>query len=486
MAYIKGTPRDQMQLTLTHLEDVVAPDNPVRVIDAFVESLDLKQMGFRHTDPHVVGHPSYDPKDKLKLYLYGYVNRIRSSRRLEAEAKRNLETKWLLKNLTPDFKTIADFRRDHPAQLKEVYRQFVKLLDDLGLIGKETVAIDGTKMKASNAKKNNHNAKSLARKRKYHDKKINEYLKDLDQNDEQEDAQPRKSAEEIKDIVKKLKERRAKIEELEHTMKETGQTEISTTDPDARLMNNGKNALEVCYNVQTAVDDKHNLVVDYRITNQASDQGQLAPMASRMKKLFGKRYVLLADKGYYQASDLKECAKEDITTYVAKQAHASPTGNPDYARENFTYNRETNTYTCPAGQELHQGRKRSEKGRLVGWDYKNLKACRACEDRSQCTKSKQGRTIHRHADQDFLDQIDRATQENKHIYRKRQMMVEHPYGTIKGAWGADYFLVRGLKAVGGEAALLFTAYNLVRVVNILGVTKLLELLKAKRVHLALG
>jgi len=486
MAYIKGTPRDQMQLIFTHLEDLVAPNNLVRVIDAFVESLDLKQMGFRHTDPHVVGHPSYDPKDKLKLYLYGYINRVRSSRRLEAEATRNLEARWLLKELVPDFKTIADFRRDHPSQLKEVYHQFVGFMDELGLIGKETVSIDGTKIKASNSKKNNHNPKSLERKRKYHDKKINDYLKDLDENDEQEDTQPRKSAEEIQEIVRKLKERKAKIETLEQAMKETGQTEISTTDPDARLMNNGKNAMEVCYNVQTAVDDKHKLVVDYHVTNQASDQGQMAPMAKGVKKLFGKRFILLADKGYYQAKDLKECVEEDITPYVAKQDHASPTGNPDYAKEKFTYNQDTNTYTCPAGQELRQGRRRSEKGQLTGWDYKNFKACQACEERSKCTKAQRGRTVHRHVDQDFLDHIDKATEENKDIYRKRQMMVEHPYGTIKGAWGANYFLVRGLKAVGGEAALLFTAYNLVRVVNILGVEKILEKLKAKRLQLELG
>lgn len=486
MAYIKGTPRDQMQLIFTHLEDLVAPDNSVRVIDAFVESLDLKQMGFKHTDPHVVGHPSYDPKDNLKLYLYGYMNRVRSTRRLEAEAIKNLEVRWLLKELAPDFKTIADFRRDHPDQLKEVSRQFVDFMDELGLIGKETVSVDGTKIKASNSKKNNHNAKSLERKRKYHDNKISEYLKELDQNDEMEDSQPRKSAEEIQEIVRKLKKRKAKIETLEKTMKETGQTEISTTDPDARLMNNGKNALEVCYNVQTAVDAKHKLIVDVHVTNQASDQGQLSPTARRVKKFFGKRYILLADKGYYQAADLKECAKEDITTYVAKQSHASPTGNSDYAKENFTYNADTNAYICPAGQELHQGRRRSEKGTLIGWDYKNFKACQACEERSKCTKAKRGRTITRHVDQDFLDQIDKVTEENKDIYRQRQTMVEHPYGTIKGAWGADHFLVRGLKAVGGEAALLCTAYNLVRVINILGVEKILEKLQAKRLQLELG
>ena len=486
MAYIKGTPREQQQMLPSYVEDYVSEDNPVRVIDAFVESLDLKQLGFRHTDPTAVGHPSYDPKDKLKLYLYGYMNRIRSSRRLETETQRNLELKWLLKNVTPDFKTIADFRRDHKKELDKVFREFNRFAETLGLIGKQIIAIDGTKIKASNSRKNNYNARKLDQKIKRLDEKIDEYLKELDENDEREADTPRKSAEEIKDIVRKLRERKLTFQETKQRMKDTGQTEISTTDPDARMMSNNNNTVDISYNIQTAVDAKHKLIIDYKVINQPNDQGQLAVMGRRVKKILGKTFTLLADKGYYQAADLKKCARQGLTTYITKQTFATKTGDPDFFPNKFRYNPARGTYTCPAGQELFPGRSRSHQGKITGRDYRHMRACNMCSVRERCTTSKRGRTIMRGIDQDFLDQIDRKTKENQPIYQTRQMIVEHPYGTIKAEWGAYYFLTRGLRAVSAEMALVFTAYNIRRVINIVGVRKILEILQTQTHQPELG
>ena len=349
----------------------------------------------------------------------------------------------------------------------------------MGLIGKQIIAIDGTKVKASNSRKNNYNAKKLDQKIKRLNDKIDTYLKELDENDELESDAPRKSAEEIKDIVNKLRERKLICQEAKQKMKDNGQKEVSTTDPDARMMSNNNNNVDINYNIQTAVDKKHKLIIDYKVINKPNDQGQLSVMGRRVKKILGKTYILLADKGYYQATDLKKCAEHGLTTYVTQQTFAAKTGDPDFAKNKFRYNPAKDTYTCPAGQELFPGRFRYQQGKKIGRDYSNMQACNRCSIRERCTTAKRGRSVMRAYDQDFLDQIDQQTKDNLHIYRTRQMIVEHPYGTIKFSWGAYYFLTRGLRSVSAEMALVFTAYNMKRAINIVGVRKILEILQTQ-------
>jgi transposase len=280
MAYIAGEDRNQIILFPEAVDDYIATDNPVRVVEAFVNSLDMQELGFQRAEPNKTGRPSYDPRDLLKLYLYGYLNRIRSSRRLESEAGRNLELYWLLKKLKPDFKTIADFRKDNTKALKEVFKQFVLLCKNWGLYGKEIIAVDGSKFRASNSKRNNFSQKKIQRHLKYIDEKINGYLNELDSNDQEEADIHVPNAEEIQKRIEELKSRKEKYKSMQHQMEETGATEISITDPDARLMSVNNNGVEVSYNVQTAVDQKHKLMVESEVINNPSDQGQLSNIAN--------------------------------------------------------------------------------------------------------------------------------------------------------------------------------------------------------------
>lgn len=473
MPYIRGEDRNQITLFPDAIDDYITPDNPVRVIQAFVDSLNMEKLGFERTVPNGIGRPSYDPRDLLKLYLYGYLNRIRSSRRLELEARRNLELMWLLCKLKPDFKTIADFRKDNPKALKSTFQQFTLLCKEWELYGGEVVAVDGSKFRASNSKRNNFSIKKIQRHLKYIDEKISAYLKELDDNDKQETDVHVPTAEEIKERIAELEKRKAEYEKLQREMEDKGAAEISTTDPDARLMAVNNNGVDVCYNVQTAVDQKNKLVVDYEVITTPSDQGQLSEMAGRAKEVLGVNKIkALADKGYYNTTDLKKCEVEGIITYVAKQRFPGGAPDPKFCVEHFQYDAKQNVYICPAGQLLHPGRIKKVHGTSYRV-YKNPRACKACQFKNQCTRSKEGRSISRNLDQAFLDEVDQRTRENKELYLQRQMIVEHPFGTIKRIWGYSYFLTRGLKAVKTEAALSFLAYNFRRVINILGVEEML-------------
>ncbi len=463
------------------IDDYITEENPVRVIDAFVETLDLKALGFKRTDPNTVGHPSYDPKDPLKLYIYGYLNRIRSSRKLEDEAIRNIEVIWLLKKLRPDFKTIADFRKDNKKALKQVFREFTKLCDEWNLFGKELVAIDGSKFRACNSKKNNYSVKKLDRHIKYIEEKIDKYVKELDKEDEIESSDRKPNSKEIAKRLKELNERKDKYQGYKEELRKTGKNEVSTTDQDARLMNNNNNSVDVNYNVQTTVDGKHKLIVDFKVTQSPNDLGELDNMALRAKKLFkGKEFEVLADKGYYVAKDIKKCVDNGITPYVTKQGHSNGTGDKDFYGDKFTYNKDRKIYICPAGKELSYSRTRKKKGKIIGYDYKNYSACKDCEYKSRCTKSVKGRIIFRHVDQDFLDTIDLATELNMEKYRLRQTIVEHPFGTIKRSWGAYYFLTKRKVSVSAEISLSCLSYNLKRTISILGVKEMLRKLEEIR------
>jgi len=481
MPYVKGVDRNQATLFPESIEDYITSDNPVRVIDAYVGQLDMGTLKFNFATAPSVGRPPYDPRIMLKLYLYGYLNRARSSRRLEHEAKRNVELLWLLEKQAPDFKTIADFRKNNKKAIKEIFKDFVRLCKEWDLFGKETLAVDGTKFKASNSKKNNFSKKKLERHKKYIDEKIDRYLEELDENDEleKEDRQP--SAEELKKRIEELKRRKTRFEDLEKELEISGQSEVSTVDPDARLMNNNNNTVDVAYNVQTSVDHKHKLICDFEVTNEPNDLGQLSPMALRAKQILEVEELdVLADKGYYETQCLKTCVENKIRPYVSKQKRANRTGDKDFYAENFSYDKQKDVYICPAGEELKQARTRTtKKNGLVGYDYRNFKACQACKEKARCSSSAKGRSIYRCKDQDFLDSVGLKSKEDFARYKQRQMIVEHPFGTIKRWWDGGYFLTRGLGNVSTETAITYTAYNFKRVVNILGVEEMVKRLQER-------
>lgn len=482
MGYIEGHDRNQITLFPDSIDDYISEDNSVRLIDEYIDQLDMVLLGFKRAVPARIGRPPYDPRDLLKLYIYGYLNRVRSSRRLEQEASRNLEVIWLLKKLKPDFKTIADFRKDNKKALKAVYRNFTRLCDSWKLFGKEMIAIDGTKFRASNSKKNNFSEKKLKRKLKYIDERIDKYLQELDEADALEDTVDHKpDADEIKRRLKELRERKQTYESYQKQMEKTGENEISTVDPDARLMANNNNNVDVSYNVQAAVDSKHKLIVDFKVTQKPADQGELGNMSLRAKEILGvDKLEVLADKGYYKVEDIRECLENGITPYVAKQTFSSRTGIKEFYPDKFTYDKEKDVYICPAGQELSRFRIRKTKGKIVGYDYLNPEVCGQCPFKTQCTKSAKGRSIFRHKDQDLLDPHDVKIGDNKEKYRLRQMIVEHPFGTIKRTWGAYYFLTRRLPSVTAEMSLTCLAYNLKRAINILGVKEMIKRLGENR------
>jgi transposase len=480
MGYKEGQDRNQIILFPESIDDYVKEDSTVRVIDEYVEQLDVEELGFKKAICALTGRPPYSPKDLLKLYLYGYLNRIRSSRRLEQEAVRNIEVIWLLKKLKPDFKTIADFRKDNKKALKAVFREFTKLCNEWELFGKELIAVDGSKFRACNSKRNNFSVKKLERHIKYIDEKIDNYMQELDKGDTDEACDRKPDAAEIKKRLHELKNRKEKYEKYGKRLEEKGQNEISTTDPDARLMCNNNNNVDVSYNVQTTVDAEHKLIVDFKVSQKPNDLGELDNMALRAKKLFeGKDFEVLADKGYYKAEDLKKCVDNGITPYVTKQIYSNGTGDKDFYTDQFKYDKRK-VYICPAGKELHYHRERKKAKKVIGYEHRNYEACKNCEFKDRCTKSEKGRTICRHVDQDFLDTIDLATELNMDKYRLRQTIVEHPFGTIKRTWGAYYFLTKRKVSVSAEISISFLVYNLKRVMSILGNEEILKRLRERR------
>jgi transposase len=481
MGYIEGEDRNQIILFPESINEYVSSNNAIRIIDEYIQQLDLESLDFKRAVNPSLGRPPYHPKDMLKLYLYGYLNHIRSSRRLEQEAIRNLEVIWLLKKLKPDFKTIADFRKDNKQALKKVFRDFTRLCDEWELFGKELIAIDGSKFRACNAKKNNYSTKKLERHLKYLDEKIEGYLQELDDHDQIESPDRKPNTKEITERIQQLKDRKEKYESYQRKLKQSGENEISTTDLDARLMANNNNNVEVSYNVQTTVDAKHKLIADFKVTQKPNDLGQLASMALRVKKLFkNQTFEVLADKGYYKAKDLKKCTENGIAVYITKQTHANGTKDQAFYPDQFKYDSTKNVYLCPAGEELHYYRARKRDGKIIGYEYRDDTACKKCELKARCTRVQKGRSICRHVDQDFLDRIDSQTKRNMEKYKLRQMIVEHPFGTIKRGWGAYYFLTRRKASVSAEISLSFLAYNLKRVINILGTEEILRRLKQRR------
>lgn len=483
MAYIQGYNRNQAQMLPDYLENYIDEENSTRVIDAFVEQINIRKYNFTKINKGGRGAPSYNPKDMLKLYLYGYMNGIRSSRKLEKSTYNNIEVMWLICKIHPDFKTIADFRKENKKQLKEIFKEFNLLCKEWSLFGAVLIAVDGTKLRADNSKKNNYNQKKIDRQLKYIDEKVSEYLKALESEDKEVEVEikPKYSMEELKERIKKLKERKEFYETLDKQLKDNDINEISTTDPDARMMDNKKNGLEVNYNVQIAADSKNKLIIETEVTNSPCDQGHLNSMVQASKEELGlsekDKIEVLADKGYYQAEDLIKCEENGTITYVTHQVYSNATGDSNYYSNKFKYDSKEDIYICPEGQSLYRINHKTAFPAQI--KYKNLNACKNCPQKEKCTKSSKGRVINRSKHQDFLDIVDERTLENIDKYRQRQMLVEHQFGTVKRAMNAGYFLTRGLESVRAEAALIFLAYNMKRVINIIGVKGIIERIKAR-------
>jgi transposase/ElaB/YqjD/DUF883 family membrane-anchored ribosome-binding protein len=477
MQHIEGLDRDQLTLFPEALDDYITEDNPVRFLDAFVDTLNFASMGFRHAMLRETGRPPYHPADMLKLYVYGYLNRVRSSRQLEKEAGRNVEVMWLLKRLTPDYKTIADFRRDNREAIRRICREFTFFCRRLDLFGGELVAIDGSKFKAQNSKGRNFTQAKLKRQIRRLDQKIDEYLEELDQADEQEKDVRQPSAQELREKIEAMKQRRARLGAIQDELKESDQSQISLTDPDSRSMPvGGGEAAVVGYNVQLSVDAKHKLIVDHDVTNEVTDFGLLSRMAKRCKEALGVTEIeVVADMGYYDGLQVKECLQEGITPYIPKANTSANRKRGLFTKQDFRYDPDQECYRCPAGQALGYRFTTVEQEREIRY-YANPAACHPCPLKAQCTRNKGGRRITRWVDEHLLEAMQQRVQAKPGKVGLRKQLAEHPFGTIKHAMNQGYFLLRGLEKVRAEMALTVMAYDLKRAIKILGVRRMVEAL----------
>ena len=463
--HVQGQNRDQATLFPERLDDLIDEDNAVRVIDAFVDSLDLKALGFARIEVKETGRPPYHPGDLLKLYLYGYMYRIRSCRRLERECHKNIEVLWLLNRLAPDFKTIANFRVDNRAALLRVCAAFVQFCRSQSLYGGDTVAIDGSKFTADNAPSRVLRRKDMAKELNRLDTKIAAWLDELD--DDDEDDPP--SGGNTRAVLAALEAERDSLTEQIQSLDEKRLQIQPQTDPDARVMRHGR----IGYNVQTAVDGKHYLIVDVNVVQSTVDQDQLYRMARRSQRQLGeKRLRVLADAGYSSGRQLERCQAHGIRPYVPVNRSLNNHGGGQlFDKSAFTYRPESDDYACPAGEILAK-KTRSTKNRLYLY---TSAACRECRLKPQCTSGQQ-RWVSRHFEEDILNEVADRIDANPLMMRRRKAMVEHPFGTLKRRMDGGRFLLRGLQKVKAEMALAVTAYNLTRAINVLGTRRLCQAL----------
>jgi transposase len=469
---------DRTQMFMFSLESAIAVDSFVRVVDAFVDAIDLKSFGFAHVECQDEGCPPYPPAALMKLYLYGYRYGINTSRKLEREAQTNIEAMWLLSGLRPKYKTIADFRKNHPRAFREVFRRFVCLLKEWKLIEGATIAIDSFKIRGNNSLKNNFNEKKLRQHLAYIDEQITQYEALLDACDKEEDKK------EIEAKLEERKEKQAKYTRVQNELKASGQEQISLTDPDSRAVILLRNIVNVGYNIQTSSDSKHKLLVEYD-TGEVNDTHALAPMAIKTKEILGVENMnALADKGYHTGEQLQQCVENNITTYVSpKEPSTKDIGL--YPISMFSYNKEQDIYTCPVGSILKTNgiwytHSDSRKGGTGSYRFKRYITpdCKFCANRHKCTQSKRnGRAIDRHEYADVMEANAKRVNENPDYYRKRQQITEHQFGTLKRQRGYTHTNLRGKEKVLGEIGLLFIGYNLSRCMAILGVPQLIKALR---------
>jgi transposase len=464
MEYLQGELRGQTVLFKTCIDDMVPEDNTVRLIDQFVDSLNLKEMGFNVLASK--GRPPYNPSDLLKLYIYGYMNRMRSSRVLEKECHRNIEVIWLMKTLKPDHNTIARFRKDNPKAIKRVFRYSVELAKNFNLIGGVLIAGDSTKLRAQNSKKNNHNKKKIKRHLDYIDKKLEQHNAELEKADGDK-------KEKIENQINKHKNQRKKYEDLQKELEKDKTTEnpqISTSDPESRHQIVRGAITEVCYTAQTTVDAEHKLLIDYKITNK-NDKKAMGDMLKRAKDILkSNEFTALYDKGYHTGSEFQTADQLEIKTLVAIPAigRKSQAPNPAYNAEHFVYNKEEDTYTCPEGHHLKSNGSHY-KGRNYTFKQYKTKACKSCPVRAQCTTAKvNGKVIQRSQYTEHIENNAKRIKESGKLYKRRQALVEHPYGTIKRQWGFDHIITKkGMNRASADFGLIALVYNLKRIMNII-------------------
>lgn len=479
MSYITGLSRSQVVLFPESLDEYITSENEVRAIDAFVDSLDLAALGFTRAIPATTGRPGYDPRALLKLYVYGYLNRIRSSRRVERECHRNVEVMWLVQRLQPDHKTIADFRKEHGKQLKAVFGEFVVLCKQMGLLGAELAAIDGSKFLAVNSKQRNYTREELEELRAKAEAKLKEYLAELEAADAAEGAEEEVSpSEALQKKIDRLRKRQSKYKGLLEQLDKSGEKQISQTDPESRRMKLGAGTA-VCYNAQIAVDAKHHLIVTQEVTNEENDLHQLSGMAVATKEVLGVESLKVgADAGYHDEDELAACEEAGIETFVPRPATSNNGAQKGFTKAAFEYLPEQDAYRCPGGhlmEHRHDGKRRDKTLR-----YYRTNACRECPLRAQCTKDPKGRRIGRLPKEEVVERAEARLKANPEMMQSRRCLVEHPFGTIKRAFGQGYFLLKGLAKVQGEFSLSVLSYDLRRVINLVGVVCLVETIRALR------
>jgi transposase len=475
--FIDGEDRTQQTLLPNRLEDYVTEENPVRVIEVFIDELDLAALGFTGMTPATTGRPAYHPSTLLKIYLYGYLNRVQSSRRLEREAQRNVELMWLTGRLAPDFKTIADFRKDNGEAIRAVCRQFIILCRQLGLFTRAVIAIDGSKFKAVNNRDKNYTVAKVGKRIEQVDASIVRYLAALDRADREEGDVAEAKTTRIHDKIAGLRRQMQALKAMEQTVQDAPDQQVSLTDPDARSMaTSGKGTGVVGYNVQIAVDAEHHLIVAHEVINQGHDRHQLAPMAFKAQQATGcEQVTALADRGYFSGDQVLSCEGTGVAPIVPKTLTSSGTKRGFFTRQDFIYDAEHDHYTCPAGAKLTKANRRADHVEDRDF-YRHLGACFTCPLRSRCTPTKL-RRIKRWENEDVLDAMQARLDRMPDAMGIRRQTVEHPFGTLKAWMGATHFLTRTLDKVQTEMSLHVLAYNLKRMIRVFGVGPLMAAIR---------
>jgi transposase len=476
--FVEGIDRGQASLFPEYLEDWLDQDSPVRVIDAFVEKIDLSRLGFDGVAPEATGRPAYHPSALLKLYIYGYLNRVQSSRRLEREAARNVEAMWLTCRLVPDHKTIADFRKDNGPAIKRVCAQFVELCRQMGLLATSSVAIDGSKFKAVNTRDKNFTQNKVERRRARLEESVARYLAQLDTADRQEPSEELAAkTEHLKEKLVKLESEMQRLATMETLMLASPDQQISLTDPDSRSMaTSGRGSGVVGYNVQVAVDTTHHLIIAHEVTNEGSDRAQLANIASQAKQVLGvDELQAVADRGYYSSEEILACHEAGIEVTLPKPVTSGIEAKGRFGKQDFRYVAEEDVYVCPAGEKLAYHYTNEEKGLILHRYWANT--CQSCAIKRRCTTGKE-RRITRWEHEHLVDAVQKRLDRNPQAMRQRRETVEHPFGTLKMRMGATHFLMKRLPKVATEMALHVLAYNLTRVINIMGIRPLMAAIQA--------
>ena len=476
--FVEGADRGQSTLLPECLDDWIDEENPVRAIDAFVDALDLADLGFDGVEPAATGRPAFHPSVLLKLYIYGYLNRVQSSRRLEREAGRNLELLWLLGRLAPDHKTIADFRKDNGPSLRRVCARFVDLCREIGLLSTPSVAIDGSKFKAMNNRDRNFTKGKVERRRAQLEESVARYLSQLDTADRQEptEALAAKTTH-LREKLAKLDAEMKRLEAYEKKMLASPDQQISLTDPDSRAMaTSGRSSGVVGYNVQVAVETGNHLIVTHEVTTSGSDRSQLARVGKAAKAVLGvDRLEAVADRGYFNSPEILECHEAGITVTLPKPMTSGAKAAGRFGKQDFVYLTDEDAYRCPAGERLTYRYSNDEDGKQLRRYWTT--ACPACSLKSKCTTGPE-RRITRWEHEQVLDAVQQRLDANPNAMRQRRETVEHPFGTIKARMGATHFLTKTLPKVAAEMALHVLAYNLTRVMNIVGIKPLIAAIRA--------